>query len=132
MLHVSFMGLLTNKVEDFKGSCWHGPLHLSSMVVVLSSHPITRGMEAGGLWLAGICRRQLDSKLHLGVSVSGVRRPRGTINREIERLRLFLPNTQMSRHLISDAHEWINEVPTVPAYYLAKPPYNMYKNGAVL
>ena len=26
-----------------------------------------------------------------------------------------------SRHLISDAHEWINEVPTVPIYYLAKP-----------
>ena len=27
----------------------------------------------------------------------------------------------MSRHLISDAHEWINEIPTVPIYYLAKP-----------
>ena len=27
----------------------------------------------------------------------------------------------MPRHLISDAHEWINEVPTVPIYYLAKP-----------
>ena len=27
----------------------------------------------------------------------------------------------MPRHLISDAHEWINEIPTVPAYYLAKP-----------
>ena len=25
------------------------------------------------------------------------------------------------RHLISDAHEWINEIPTVPTYYLAKP-----------
>ena len=25
------------------------------------------------------------------------------------------------RHLISDAHEWINEIPTVPIYYLAKP-----------
>ena len=24
-------------------------------------------------------------------------------------------------HLISDAHEWINEIPTVPIYYLAKP-----------
>ncbi|ODQ68811.1 hypothetical protein LIPSTDRAFT_60070, partial [Lipomyces starkeyi NRRL Y-11557] len=23
--------------------------------------------------------------------------------------------------LISDAHEWINEIPTVPIYYLAKP-----------
>lgn len=22
---------------------------------------------------------------------------------------------------ISDAHEWINEIPTVPIYYLAKP-----------
>ncbi|ESO85139.1 hypothetical protein LOTGIDRAFT_188243 [Lottia gigantea] len=27
----------------------------------------------------------------------------------------------MPRHVISDAHEWINEIPTVPIYYLAKP-----------
>ncbi|KAF1856632.1 hypothetical protein Lal_00043451 [Lupinus albus] len=27
----------------------------------------------------------------------------------------------MPRHLISDAHEWINEIPTVPVYYPAKP-----------
>ena len=27
----------------------------------------------------------------------------------------------MPRHLISDAHEWINEIPTVPTYHLAKP-----------
>ena len=27
----------------------------------------------------------------------------------------------MSHHLISDVHEWINEIPTVPIYYLAKP-----------
>jgi hypothetical protein len=27
----------------------------------------------------------------------------------------------MPRHLISDAHEWINEIPTVPGYHLAKP-----------
>ena len=27
----------------------------------------------------------------------------------------------MPRHLISDAHELINEIPTVPIYYLAKP-----------
>ena len=27
----------------------------------------------------------------------------------------------MPRHLISDAHEWINEIPAVPTYYLAKP-----------
>lgn len=27
----------------------------------------------------------------------------------------------MPRHLISDAHEWMNEIPTVPIYYLAKP-----------
>ena len=26
----------------------------------------------------------------------------------------------MPRHLISDAHEWINEVPSVPSYLLAK------------
>ncbi len=27
----------------------------------------------------------------------------------------------MPRHLISDVHEWINEIPTVPIYYLANP-----------
>ena len=27
----------------------------------------------------------------------------------------------MPRHLTSDAHEWINEIPTVTIYYLAKP-----------
>ncbi|EJW82769.1 hypothetical protein WUBG_06322 [Wuchereria bancrofti] len=27
----------------------------------------------------------------------------------------------MPRHIIHDAHEWINEIPTVPIYYLAKP-----------
>ena len=27
----------------------------------------------------------------------------------------------MPRHLISDAHEWINEIPAVPIYRLAKP-----------
>ena len=27
----------------------------------------------------------------------------------------------MPRHLISDAHEWMNEIPTVPIYYLANP-----------
>ena len=26
----------------------------------------------------------------------------------------------MPRHLISDAHEWINEIPTVPIYSLSK------------
>ena len=28
----------------------------------------------------------------------------------------------MPRHLICDAHEWINEIPTVPTYYLANLP----------
>jgi hypothetical protein len=27
----------------------------------------------------------------------------------------------MPRHLISDAHEWINEIPTVPIHCLANP-----------
>jgi hypothetical protein len=27
----------------------------------------------------------------------------------------------MPRHLISDAHEWNNEIPAVPIYSLAKP-----------
>ena len=35
----------------------------------------------------------------------------------------------MPRHLISDAHEWINEIPTVPIYYLAnqQPRYVVFK-----
>ncbi len=33
----------------------------------------------------------------------------------------LLRGSQMPRHLISDAHEWINEIPTVPIYHLAKP-----------
>jgi len=48
----------------------------------------------------------------------------------------------MPRHLISDAHEWINEIPTVPMYYLANPlprerqktlehRYSYYSVGAV-
>jgi len=32
---------------------------------------------------------------------------------------MTLLGSQMPRHLISDAHEWINEIPTVPIYYLA-------------
>ncbi|KAM3727180.1 Solute carrier organic anion transporter family member 1C1 [Dirofilaria immitis] len=31
------------------------------------------------------------------------------------------PGSQIPCHLIRDAHEWINEIPTVPIYYLAKP-----------
>ena len=27
----------------------------------------------------------------------------------------------MPRRVISGAHEWINEIPTVPTYYLANP-----------
>ena len=27
----------------------------------------------------------------------------------------------MPRHLICDAHEWINEIPTVPIHHLANP-----------
>ena len=34
---------------------------------------------------------------------------------------IVFTGSQMPRHLISDAHEWINEIPTVPIYYLAKP-----------
>ena len=29
--------------------------------------------------------------------------------------------SQMPRLLTKDVHEWINEIPTVPIYYLAKP-----------
>uniref|UniRef100_A0A674HV84 Uncharacterized protein n=1 Tax=Taeniopygia guttata TaxID=59729 RepID=A0A674HV84_TAEGU len=36
-------------------------------------------------------------------------------------LYMCLLSSQMPRHLISDAHEWMNEIPTVPTYYPAKP-----------
>ena len=38
----------------------------------------------------------------------------------------------MPRHLISDAHEWINEIPTVPIYYLAKRAWKNTAKGAGL
>ena len=34
---------------------------------------------------------------------------------------MTLLGSQMPFHLISDAHEWINKIPTVPVYHLAKP-----------
>jgi hypothetical protein len=34
----------------------------------------------------------------------------------------------MPRHLINDAHEWINEIPTDPIYYLAMP---LQRNGLI-
>jgi len=37
----------------------------------------------------------------------------------------------MPRHLISDAHEWINEIPTVPGYQLAKPLFQGNGLGSV-
>jgi len=38
-----------------------------------------------------------------------------------QRIKKKKKKKKMPRHLISDAHEWINEIPTVPIYYLAKP-----------
>jgi hypothetical protein len=35
----------------------------------------------------------------------------------------------MPRHLISDAHEWINEIPTVPIYYFTNPPSESPQRG---
>ena len=35
--------------------------------------------------------------------------------------RVVIEGSQMPRHLISDAHERINEIPAVPTYDLAKP-----------
>ena len=32
----------------------------------------------------------------------------------------IIEGKQMPRHLICDAHEWNNEIPTVPTYFLAK------------
>ena len=42
-------------------------------------------------------------------------------NSELDTNYIVFIGSQMPRHLISDAHEWINEIPTVPIYYLAKP-----------
>jgi len=41
--------------------------------------------------------------------------------------------SQISRHLLSNAHEWINEIPTVPIYDLAKPlpREREWKNAAI-
>ena len=52
--------------------------------------------------------RQMNGRLALGIKFPFVMSPAP-------------PDSQMPRHLISDAHEWINEIPTVPIYHLAKP-----------
>ena len=51
--------------------------------------------------------------------VSGARRVNGPLTggSNYDSLKV----SQMPRHLISDAHEWINEIPTVLTYYLANP-----------
>ena len=46
--------------------------------------------------------------------------PRRTLNGGMSDLHWYSYNSQMPRHLISDAPEWINEIPTIPIYYLAK------------
>ena len=38
----------------------------------------------------------------------------------VKSIRVIPMGSQMPRHLISDGHDWINEIPTVPIYYLAK------------
>ncbi|KAF4580256.1 hypothetical protein EYR38_004884 [Pleurotus pulmonarius] len=50
------------------------------------------------------------------ISLSGAR-----VQWLVEHNSSVVSGSQMPRHLISDAHEWINEIPTVPIYYLAKP-----------
>ena len=35
--------------------------------------------------------------------------------------------SKMPCHLISDVHEWINKIPTIPIYYLAKPHQSLCK-----
>ena len=80
-------------------------------------------------------RVDLTLDLTIGILVEAMPR-RATLN-ELGECRLSQPvsawlcvalsaaaltsGSQMPRHLISDAHEWINEIPTVPIYYLAKP-----------
>ena len=46
---------------------------------------------------------------------------RGVINNNKGFVSDCLTTSQMPRHLISDAHEWINEIPSVPVCYPAKP-----------
>ena len=40
---------------------------------------------------------------------------------DVRMIKVNCASSQMPRHLISDAHEWINEIPTVPIYCLANP-----------
>ncbi len=44
-----------------------------------------------------------------------------TARAQRRRMQVRRNRSQMPRHLISDAHEWMNEIPTVPTCYLAKP-----------
>jgi len=56
--------------------------------------------------------------LPLGLGAASAPKPQPL---NLRSLRPSNEGSQMPRHLISDAHEWINEIPTVPVYYLAKP-----------
>jgi hypothetical protein len=58
-------------------------------------------------------RRPVSSSPHAPTNWYGPFNPGGAM--------ALSQGSQMPRHLISDAHEWINEIPTVPIYYLAKP-----------
>ena len=49
-----------------------------------------------------------------------LRFPWPTINGKCGAVRA-IEYSQMPRHLIGDAHEWINDIPTVPIYYIVKP-----------
>ena len=49
-----------------------------------------------------------------------VSRVGGRVFSDFSRIK-YLVKLSQDLLLISDAHEWINEIPTVPIYYLAKP-----------
>ncbi|KAK9212128.1 hypothetical protein WN943_001509 [Citrus x changshan-huyou] len=59
---------------------------------------------------------QLTQNCALNVKVKKFNQARVNGGSNYDSLKVAKP-----RHLISDAHEWINEIPTVPVYYPAKP-----------
>ena len=60
--------------------------------------------------------REVQSK-PLRVRSKSVRKPSSGTNTEFM---VQTEGSQTPRHLIGDAHEWINVIPTVPTHYLAK------------
>ncbi|KRZ01863.1 Retrovirus-related Pol polyprotein from type-1 retrotransposable element [Trichinella zimbabwensis] len=100
MLDVEHIRSMLSRVKS-------APLKPEQKVVLIRSH-LLHGVILGsrGCWL------KTNDKTLSTIGIKVTRRMKE---------RLSCNNSQMPSHLFSDAYEWINKIPSVPIYYLAKP-----------